>query len=165
MVLSKKAAPVKISIKKPDGTIIKIDLPQEQALPDILQALKGILGVTVRDIPQTNNKDLAGITLMSSESSLVDGLEDMSIMDKIKILIKNAIPLLWFSSHELQELYQHYFSKVPLSTISTYLARLVENGILEKQGSRMKRKYKLIGGALEATPSIDLNRISVVPLH
>ena len=153
---------VKISIKKPDGTVIKIDLPQERDLTDILQVLKGVLGTSSRDNQLSNDKEPMGVSHGSHESFMIEGLDELSVMDKIKILIKNAIPLLWFSSHDLQELYQHYFGSVPLSTVSTYLARLVENNILERQGSRMKRKYKLAEDMLETTPALDLNKISVV---
>lgn len=154
---------LKISIKKPDGTVITIDLPQEQVLSDILQVLIGVLGGSSVNNTLLTKNDQASKFLLSSDSSLIDGVDDLSVMEKIKILIKNTVSLLWFSSRDLQELYQHYFGNVPLSTVSTYLARLVENGILEKRGSRMKRKYKLIEGALETTPSINLSKISVVP--
>ncbi len=163
IILPKTSDLLKISIKKPDGTVITIDLPQEQVLSDILQVLISVLGgSSVNNTPLIKN-DQASKILKSSDSSLVEGIDDLSVMEKIKILIKNTVSLLWFSSRDLQELYQHYFGKVPLSTVSTYLARLVENGILEKRGSRMKRKYKLIEDTLNTTPSIDLSKISVIP--
>ncbi len=154
---------LKISIKKPDGTVITIDLPQEQVLSDILQVLIGVLGGSSVNNTSLTKNDQASKFLLTSDSSLLEGVDDLSVMEKIKILIKNTVSLLWFSSRDLQELYQHYFGKVPLSTVSTYLARLVDNGILEKRGSRMKRKYKLIEGVLETTPSINLSKISVAP--
>jgi hypothetical protein len=39
---------------------------------------------------------------------------------------------------------------------------MVEDEILERQGSRKKRKYKLIVDALETAPNLDLNEISVI---
>ena len=146
-----------------DGTVITIDLPQEQVLSDILQVLIGVLGGSSVNNTSLTKNDQSSKFLVSSNSSLVEGVDDLSVMEKIKILIKNTMSLLWFSSRDLQELYQHYFSNVPLSTVSTYLARLVENGVLEKRGSRMKRKYKLIEGKLETTPSINLSKISIIP--
>ena len=153
---------VKISIKKPDGTVVTIDLPQEQDITDIIQVVKGVLGVSGTDNLPASSKEQAGTPAGTREASPVEGLDELSIMDKLKILIKNAIPLLWFSSQELQELYQHYFGAVPLTTVSTYLARLVEYGFLERRGPRRKRRYKLVEDALASTPALDLNEISVV---
>jgi len=153
---------VKISIKKPDGTVITIDFPRDRDITDILHVVKGVLGVSSRQQIPFNRKEQGDTSIEASNASSVEDLDELSIMDKLKILIKNTIPLLWFSSQELQELYQHYFGDVPLTTVSTYLARLVDNNFLERRGSRRKRRYKLLEGALESTPEVDLNEISVV---
>jgi len=161
-VLPRVSDQVKISIKKPDGTVITIDLPQERDISDILHVVKGVLGVSGQDNLPTNRKEQGSTPLGTHTASPIEGLDELSIMDKLKILVKNAIPLLWFSSQELQELYQHYFGDVPITTVSTYLARLVENDFLERRGPRRKRRYKLLEGTLDATPEIDLNEISMV---
>ncbi len=159
--MPKASDQVKISIKKPDGTVITIDLPQERAMADILHVIKGVIGVSDGNEvikPDTNSSSGS----LESRNPMVDGLDELSIMEKIKILIKNATPLLWFSSHDIQELYQHYFGKVAPSTVSTYLARLVKNGNLERQGSRVNRRYKLVDNSLVNVTSIDLSEISII---
>ena len=102
---------VKISIKKPDGTVITIALPQDRDISDILHVVKGVLGDSIPDDLPTNHKLQDSIHLGTHTISPVEGLDDLSIMDKLKILVKNAIHLLWFSSLELQELYNHYFDE------------------------------------------------------
>lgn len=159
--MPKASDQVKISINKPDGTVITIDLPQERAMADILHVIKEIIGVSEGTKVGKPDKNSSSGSIISREP-MVEDLDELSIMEKIKILIKNATPLLWFSSHDIQELYQHYFGKVTLSTVSTYLARLVENGILERQGSRSKRRYKLVNNSLVNVTTIDLSEISIV---
>ena len=159
--MPKASDQVKISINKPDGTVITIDLPQERAMADILHVIKGLIGGSEgTEVAKPDENSSSGSIV--SQEPMVEDLDELSIMEKIKILIKNATPLLWFSSHDIQELYQHYFGTVTLSTVSTYLARLVENGILERQGSRSKRRYKLVDNSLVNVTAIDLSEIAIV---
>lgn len=147
--------PDRISIKRPDGTVITIE--GERAVADILPLIKEVLSPEGDELTSNNS----GTSQELHELSGAKGLDDLSKIDKIKILIKNAMHLRWFSSHDLQELYHHYFGSVPISTVSTYLARLVESGDLEKQGPRQERRYKLIENALLDTPDFNLSQISV----
>lgn len=82
-------------------------------------------------------------------------LEDLSIMDKLMILIKQ-IKYGWFTTKDIQDLYQNeYGGTVGISTISTYLSRLYAEKILDRRGSRKRREFQLITEKLKQIPYIE----------
>ena len=51
----------------------------------------------------------------------------------------------WFTSSQIQRIYEKTFEEsVRLSTISTYLAKLHAEGILEWKGSRARRQFRVV---------------------
>lgn len=51
----------------------------------------------------------------------------------------------WFTSSQIQRIYEKTFEEsVRLSTISTYLAKLHTEGVLEWKGSRAKRQFRVV---------------------
>ncbi len=64
--------------------------------------------------------------------------------NKVQLITKKHYLLTWFTSKEIQYAYeQEYKEPISLSTISTYLSRLANNGMLMKTGSQNSLKYKL----------------------
>jgi len=58
-------------------------------------------------------------------------------------LIEKRFPLRWFSSKDIQSIYGSvYAESIGLSTVSTYLNRLAQRGVLYRSGSTIKR-YRL----------------------
>jgi len=71
---------------------------------------------------------------------------------KVRIAIQKHFPIVWFSSREIQALYEQEFKEpISLSTIATYLARMAHKGILAKTGSPKNLKYKLAPTFPQAT--------------
>jgi hypothetical protein len=67
--------------------------------------------------------------------------------DKVRTLVQTSFPLVWFSSKEVQNVYEQEFKEpVALSTVATYLSRLVAKGMLLKTGPLNSLKYKLTQG-------------------
>lgn len=65
--------------------------------------------------------------------------------DKVRIIVQRNLPLVWFSSRELQTVYeQEYKEPISLSTAATYLSRLANKGIVMKTGASNSLKYKLV---------------------
>lgn len=63
--------------------------------------------------------------------------------EKVMFIIKKYFPIAWFSSKEVQEAFENEFREpISLSTIATYLSRMVSRGLLIKIGSGNKLKYK-----------------------
>lgn len=63
---------------------------------------------------------------------------------KTKSIVEEQFPFIWFSSREVLLLYEKEFNEpISLSTVSTYLARLVDRGCLVRRGSAYSRKYRM----------------------
>lgn len=75
----------------------------------------------------------------------IDTALSNTLYDKIYDLIKVEFGR---ASFDLNDLYRAYLLKyneeIKKSTIATYLSRLVENGVLERIGSRGKYRYRYI---------------------
>ena len=70
---------------------------------------------------------------------------ELSKFDKIRLIVERHFPLTWFSSREVQLAYEREFKEsISLSTVSTYLSRMVDRGILVKAGAPNHRRYRMI---------------------
>ncbi|MCL7387146.1 MAG: hypothetical protein LZ159_00320 [Thaumarchaeota archaeon] len=64
---------------------------------------------------------------------------------KVIKLIERYFPFSYFSSKEIQKLYEaEYREPISLSTASTYLSRLANRGLLERVGGGSQVKYRLL---------------------
>jgi hypothetical protein len=80
----------------------------------------------------------------STVQQLGSAAGDLTKYDKVRSLMQRCFPAAWFTSKEVQQAYEKEFNEpVGLSTISTYLARLTDKGILLKAGSSNGLKYKV----------------------
>ncbi|MFX0096030.1 MAG: hypothetical protein ACFFBD_30100 [Candidatus Hodarchaeota archaeon] len=71
-------------------------------------------------------------------------LSDLSKFDKVKFLLSRRFPIGWFTTQEVLIAYEDsYDEPIDLSTVSTYLTRLANQGMLSRSGSRSKHQYKL----------------------
>jgi hypothetical protein len=85
---------------------------------------------------------------------LLGGLQDQhepnssihppSKFDRLMAVLRTRFPLAWFSSKEVLPAYEHEFHEsVCLSTVSTYLARMADRGLLMKTDGGLSKKYRL----------------------
>lgn len=97
--------------------------------------------------PEKIRKFLKLLELIESDDKYVYEKEPISpsLYDKIYELIRNEFGRASFSFNDL---YRAFFLKynmhIKKSTLSTYLSRLVENGILERVGRRGSYRYRYI---------------------
>ena len=83
-------------------------------------------------------------------SSLV--VNNLSRFEKVRLVIQKSFPLIWFSSKEVQSVYEQDLKEpVGLSTVSTYLARLASKGMLLRTGGSTNLKYRLAPNIPHAT--------------
>ena len=67
-----------------------------------------------------------------------------SRFEKVRSVIQKSFPLIWFSSRDVQSIYEQELKEpVGLSTISTYLARMANRGLLVRAGESNSLKYKV----------------------
>ncbi len=81
---------------------------------------------------------------------------DLPIYERVRLLISTAFGMgSWFTTNELCESFQDIFGhQLKITTASTYLARLFEEGFLERSGSRNERKYNLRRELREKIPKL-----------
>ncbi|MGA3058814.1 MAG: hypothetical protein ABSD92_00435 [Candidatus Bathyarchaeia archaeon] len=67
----------------------------------------------------------------------------LSRFEKVQLTIQKSFPLVWFSSKDIQSVYEQELKEpVGLSTVSTYLSRMVSKGMLLRTGGSNNLKYK-----------------------
>jgi hypothetical protein len=67
-----------------------------------------------------------------------------SKFEQIRFLVGKHFAFTWFSSRDIQACYEREFQRpINLSTVSTYLARMVDRGDLSRSGPSNNRQYKL----------------------
>ena len=97
-------------------------------LLDLVELLGGMPG-------ETNN----------NQSSNLVTRNNLSRFDKAKLIIQKRFPLIWFSSKEIQSIYEQELKEpISLSTVSTYLSRMTKRGILIRSGQSHNLKYKMV---------------------
>ncbi len=70
--------------------------------------------------------------------------EASSRFEKMRSVIQKNFPLVWFSSKEIQSVYEQELKEpISLSTVSTYLARMAGKGYLLRTGGANNLKYKI----------------------
>ena len=67
----------------------------------------------------------------------------VSRFEKVQLVIQKSFPLIWFSSKDIQSFYEQELKEpISLSTVSTYLSRMTNKGILLRTGGSNSLKYK-----------------------
>lgn len=63
--------------------------------------------------------------------------------NKVLSLIQKYFPVSWFSSRDIQNAYENEFKEpIGLSTVATYLSRMVNKGLIIKTGNLNRIKYR-----------------------
>jgi len=76
------------------------------------------------------------------------GPTQFSKYEKVRMTVQRSFPVVWFSSREVQSIYEQEFNEpISLSTVATYLTRMMKKGTLLRTGASNSLKYK-------ATPSL-----------
>ncbi|MEM2917019.1 MAG: hypothetical protein QXN63_01510 [Candidatus Bathyarchaeia archaeon] len=89
------------------------------------------------------------VELLGGPSDVVkQGEKTVSVskFEQVRLLVEKNFPFTWFSSRDIQACYEREFQQpISLSTVSTYLARMMDRGFLLREGSSNNWKYKLAG--------------------
>ncbi|MEM3696074.1 MAG: hypothetical protein QXQ94_01035 [Candidatus Bathyarchaeia archaeon] len=71
--------------------------------------------------------------------------DQLNKYSKVRMLIQKHFPLVWFSSRDVQLVYEQELKEpISLSTVATYLYRMASKGMLAKAGASNRLKYKLM---------------------
>jgi len=87
------------------------------------------------------------------ESKLAELLADKhkyTIKERLRMFLKYEFRGEWFTTVQVKEKYgAMYGEEIKLSTVSTYLTRLFNEGYLERRGNRVEREYHVIAVNIE----------------
>ena len=89
---------------------------------------------------------LGGMPGESSSSRIGGTLLDnkVSKFEKVRSIVQKSFALIWFSSRDVQTVYENELKEpISLSTVSTYLSRMVNRGLLLRVGTSNNLKYKI----------------------
>lgn len=90
---------------------------------------------------------LGGVSSSEANSNINFLSAENSKYDRIRVLIQKYFPVAWFSSKEVQEVYEREFKEpISLSTVATYLLRMANKGLLTKAGTSNRLKYRVAPG-------------------
>ena len=119
---------LKLDINNGEGKKISITITGELDRNKVLQIL-----------------DFVELFSGSSISDEKSSVADLSKFGKLQLIIERKFPVGWFTSQELMIAYEDLLDEpIVLSTVSTYLHRLVERKMLVRVGSSAERKYKVV---------------------
>ena len=140
--------PKEITIKLPDGTIIRIPSGDTESLKTTLALVTG------KEVAQGELEKEVKITT-------VNDLIGASIIERVASIIRNHYPEGdWFTSNEVCELYEIIFKVgIKMSTVSTYLSRLADEKLLTRKGSVSQRLYSVTKKLLESFGEIKVLEI------
>ncbi len=69
----------------------------------------------------------------------------LSKFDKIRLITDKYFPIIWFSSRDIQSTYEQEFrAPIGLSTVSTYLSRMTDRGLLIRDRTSNSRRYRVL---------------------
>ncbi|MGB9853239.1 MAG: hypothetical protein ACPLRY_00305 [Candidatus Bathyarchaeales archaeon] len=87
---------------------------------------------------------LGGVSSSETNPSINIMSNEDSKYDRLRFLIQKYFPVAWFSSKEVQEVYEREFKEpINLSTVATYLFRMTHKGMLVKAGNSNRLKYRI----------------------
>ena len=77
---------------------------------------------------------------------------ELSKFDKARLIVDKNFPTVWFSSRDVQSAYEQEFKEpISLSTVSTYLSRMADRGVLAKGGMSNRRRYRAMTKVSQGT--------------
>lgn len=88
--------------------------------------------------PQTKHREA-----VASPLSDVPLHESLSVRERLELFLKYEYPNVWFTSTDIKNHYERIYDPINISTVSTYLARMCDRGIVERRGNRMHREYRV----------------------
>lgn len=72
-------------------------------------------------------------------------ISELPKQEKVRLIVERNFPIVWFSSKDVQTVYEKELKEpVGLSTVSTYLSRMTDRGILMKSAFSNRKRYRLI---------------------
>lgn len=66
----------------------------------------------------------------------------LTLKERLEMFLRFEFHGVWFTSLDVKREYEKVYGKINLSTVSTYLARMYQDNILERRGNHNQREYR-----------------------
>jgi DNA-binding transcriptional ArsR family regulator len=74
-------------------------------------------------------------------------IRELSKFDKVKLAVEKHFPIVWFTCKDVKGIYEQEFRElISLSTVSTYLSRMTQRGIITENKISNHKRYKILTG-------------------
>lgn len=145
---------IQISLDDKSGKITAFTILGEDLKPEELErAIKSIRHTFGGNVPA--QAQAASVMAKDIQDLSDDG---MTIKDRLKLFLKFEYRGAWFGTIDVKDRYgRTYGEEIKISTVSTYLSRLHNEGFLERRGNKIEREYRLI--EIPAEPAIQDARV------
>src|SRR3990170_2045557 len=141
-----EADEVQISIVKDDGTKAFAEFAGEFWN---MSATKFILSAA-------RDKTAASEPAISAEYRSQE--DSLTLKERLEMFLRFEYPRIWFNSLDVKRHYENVYGKINLSTVSTYLARMHRDDILDRKGNHNQREYQF---KEEGNPLMNLEYASI----
>jgi len=72
-------------------------------------------------------------------------IQELSKIDKIRLIVEKHFPIVWFTSKDVRAMYEQEFKEhIGLSTVSTYLSRMTQRGLITENEISNHKRYKIL---------------------
>jgi hypothetical protein len=122
-------------------------------------------GRIIRSIKDNLRSDTAQTKVSSVSKDITDLSSDkLTIKERLKLFLKFEYRGRWFTSLDVKERYERqYNEEIKISTVSTYLSRLNNEGFLQKRGNRVEREYMIVDITDDNDPISSVEKSGVMP--
>lgn len=128
---------IKVNVDEKSGKITQLTFSGDgvnmEAIQKALSAISKNFQANAPEEPLTSRD----ITDLSADK--------YTIKERLRLFLKFEFRGMWFTSLQVKDKYERqYGEEIKLSTVSTYLTRLYNEGFLERRGNRVEREYHVI---------------------
>ena len=89
----------------------------------------------------------------------IEGFDpQLTLKERLEMFLRFEYPRVWFTSLDVKRQYERVYGRINLSTVSTYLARMYRDNILDRRGNHNQREYRFKD---EGNPLMNLEYASV----
>ena len=117
-----------------------------KVVQDIIDFLQRTLGIIVT--PSTEPRaDERYYEIMGD----LERRGDLTLRERLEWFLRVECPREWYTSVQVKNKYEQTFhERINLSTVSTYLARMHRDDLLERRGNRRQREYRVAAAKTDA---------------
>ena len=147
-----EADEIQVNIVQDDGTRAFAEFEGEFLTASAIKFIQSTVNI------QSTLKDRSTAIEPIFSSAVKESGPDLTLKERLEMFLRFEYPGIWFSSLEVKKRYESVYGKISLSTVSTYLARMHRDNILEKRGNRINREYRFND---ETIPAMNIGYASV----